>query len=145
MKNWVVEETKGCEFLDRRLSKRFDRVVGQVSDRIGQSIPLACQDWASTKAAYRFFANDRVDEAAILGGHFQATGHAHFLTNVIDYGMDVQSAIDAPRASIAAPSRGMRAGLGSRSLCFAIRAIASTSECTAKLSLGSSGLVNRSA
>ena len=41
---------------------------------MGQSIPLVCQDWANTKAAYRFFSNDRVSEADILGGHFQSTG-----------------------------------------------------------------------
>ena len=34
----------------------------------------------------------------VMGGHFQATGHAHFVTNVIDYGMDVQEALDSPRA-----------------------------------------------
>ncbi|MFA9479326.1 transposase DNA-binding-containing protein [Phycisphaerales bacterium AB-hyl4] len=34
---------------------------------------LACQDWAATKAAYRFLDNPRVDESAILAGHFQAT------------------------------------------------------------------------
>jgi transposase-like protein len=34
---------------------------------------MACQDWASTKAAYRFFSNDRVDENEILSGHFQST------------------------------------------------------------------------
>lgn len=28
---------------------------------------------ANTKAAYRFFANPRVNESAILAGHFQAT------------------------------------------------------------------------
>ena len=28
---------------------------------------------ASTKAAYRFFSNERVDEKEILSGHFQAT------------------------------------------------------------------------
>lgn len=39
----------------------------------GGSIPFACQDWAKTKAAYRFFANDRVEEADILRGHFAAT------------------------------------------------------------------------
>jgi hypothetical protein len=32
-----------------------------------------CQDWANTKAAYRFFSNDRVSEADILAGHFQST------------------------------------------------------------------------
>ena len=32
-----------------------------------------CQDWANTKAAYRFLDNDRVSEAEILAGHFEAT------------------------------------------------------------------------
>jgi hypothetical protein len=40
---------------------------------MGGSIPLACQDWANTKAAYRFFSNDRVGEGEILGGHFLST------------------------------------------------------------------------
>jgi len=40
---------------------------------MGQSIPLGCQDWANTKAAYRFFSNERVNEADILAGHFQST------------------------------------------------------------------------
>jgi hypothetical protein len=31
-----------------------------------------CQDWANTKAAYRFLDNDRVSEAQILAGHFEA-------------------------------------------------------------------------
>lgn len=34
----------------------------------------------------------------VMGGHYQATGHAHFVSNVIDYGMDVQEALDSPRA-----------------------------------------------
>ena len=40
---------------------------------MGPSVPLVCQDWANTKAAYRFFANDRVSEADILAGHFLST------------------------------------------------------------------------
>ncbi|WP_461284199.1 transposase DNA-binding-containing protein [Acidiferrobacter sp.] len=31
------------------------------------------QDWANTKAAYRFLDNDRVNEGDILAGHFEAT------------------------------------------------------------------------
>src|SRR5436190_12546255 len=34
----------------------------------------------------------------VMGSHFQPMGHTLFLSNVIDYGMDVQRAIDFPRA-----------------------------------------------
>lgn len=33
----------------------------------------------------------------VMGGDYQPFGHAHFLSNVIDYGMDLQEAIDSPR------------------------------------------------
>jgi gamma-glutamyltranspeptidase/glutathione hydrolase len=33
----------------------------------------------------------------IMGGHYQAMGHAHLISKVFDYGLDVQSAIDLPR------------------------------------------------
>ena len=48
-------------------------MLEQISDAVGESVPMACQDWANTKAAYRFFSNERVNEADILAGHFQAT------------------------------------------------------------------------
>ncbi|WP_371157910.1 gamma-glutamyltransferase [Jannaschia sp. 2305UL9-9] len=34
----------------------------------------------------------------VMGGAYQPTGHVRMLSNMLDYGMDVQSAIDAPRA-----------------------------------------------
>lgn len=34
----------------------------------------------------------------VMGGDFQPMGHAHLVTNMVDYGMDIQQAIDAPRA-----------------------------------------------
>jgi hypothetical protein len=47
--------------------------VRKLAESIGESIPLACQDWANTKAAYRFLANEKVSEQTILAGHFQST------------------------------------------------------------------------
>lgn len=34
----------------------------------------------------------------VMGGAYQCTGHARFLSNVVDFGMDPQAAIDGPRA-----------------------------------------------
>ncbi len=67
------KELAGCRFCDPRLGRRFQKLIGQLATRLGQTIPLACQDWTNTKAAYRFLSNARVDERAILAGHFQAT------------------------------------------------------------------------
>jgi hypothetical protein len=70
---WFDRELAGCSFADERLNKRFRKLLAQLGSAMGQSIPLVCQDWANTKAAYRFFSNDRVSEADILAGHFQST------------------------------------------------------------------------
>jgi hypothetical protein len=70
---WFDDELAGCDFGDQRLNKRLRKLMEQVEGSIGDSIPLACQDWANTKAAYRFLSNDRVCEADIFAGHFQST------------------------------------------------------------------------
>jgi hypothetical protein len=70
---WVDREVAGCDFRDERLGKRFRKLLGRIGSAVGRSIPLVCQDWANTKAAYRFFSNDRVSEDEILTGHFQST------------------------------------------------------------------------
>ena len=42
--------------------------------------------------------NGRCDISfGVMGAHYQPMGHVQFVTNVVDYGMDLQSAIDAPR------------------------------------------------
>lgn len=34
----------------------------------------------------------------VMGAHYQPMGHVQFVTNMVDHGMDLQAAIDAPRA-----------------------------------------------
>ena len=70
---WIDNEVGGCNFKDVRLAKRFGKLLGMMSEGIGESVPYACQDWANTKAAYRFFSNEEVSEDQIMAGHFQAT------------------------------------------------------------------------
>ena len=70
---WVGRETAGCQFGDKRLDKRFTHLVDALWRSVGQPIPYACQDWANTKAAYRFLSNERVTESDILSGHFYST------------------------------------------------------------------------
>ena len=71
--SWLEHEVAGCQFQDVRHGKRFVTLVAQLLGHIGGSIPFACQDWAATKAAYRFLSNARVDEEKILAGHFLCT------------------------------------------------------------------------
>src|SRR5262249_45678077 len=71
--SWLDRELADCDFKDERLAKRFRSLIERLSSSPGESIPLVCQDWANTKAAYRFLDNDRVSEAEILAGHFHAT------------------------------------------------------------------------
>ncbi len=69
---WIEQELAGCSFPGQRLQQRLQQLLQPFASGLGESIPFACQDWANTKAAYRFLSNPRVNEGAILAGHFQA-------------------------------------------------------------------------
>jgi len=71
--DWIDQEFAGRKFKDERSARRFRAMLSQLSSAPGQSIPLVCQDWANTKAAYRFLDNARVDETDILAGHLRST------------------------------------------------------------------------
>src|SRR3954447_11557343 len=71
--SWVEQELVGSTFKDERLGRRLRKLLVQLADAVGAPIPLGCQDWASTNAAYRFLSNEAVSEAEILAGHFRAT------------------------------------------------------------------------
>ncbi|GAK44423.1 gamma-glutamyltransferase [Tepidicaulis marinus] len=47
----------------------------------------------------------------VMGGAYQAVGHAHVVTNMLDYGMDVQEALDSPRAFPGAETLDIEKGL----------------------------------
>jgi gamma-glutamyltranspeptidase/glutathione hydrolase len=47
----------------------------------------------------------------VMGAHYQPMGHATVLTNMIDYGMDVQTAIDAPRVFIEGEQSALERGI----------------------------------
>ena len=71
--SWVDRELAGSRFEDERLGRRLRKLLVQMAGAVGAPIPLACQDWANTKAAYRFLSNEAVGEAEILAGHFHST------------------------------------------------------------------------
>jgi hypothetical protein len=70
---WTDDELQGSRFGDERLNKRLGKILTALGERAGRSLPTAFQDWANTKAAYRFFANDKVSEDKIMAGHFHAS------------------------------------------------------------------------
>jgi hypothetical protein len=73
MGSWVDDETANCDLGDARLNRRLGAMLAALGERPGKSLPTAFQDWANTKAAYRFFANENVSEDKILAGHFAAS------------------------------------------------------------------------
>ena len=65
--SWADGEVAGCDLGDRRLVERLRTLLRQLGAAVGQPLPLACQDWAATKAAYRFFDNAAVRRGRHLG------------------------------------------------------------------------------
>jgi hypothetical protein len=55
------------------LDKRLVKIVEDLASHPESSVPQASGDWASTKAAYRFWDNDKVDPDAIIHAHEVST------------------------------------------------------------------------
>src|SRR5690554_4261811 len=73
MGSWAEEETAACGLGDARLNRRLGMMLEAMGERPRESLPTAFQDWANTKAAYRFLSNKKVREDRILAGHFQSS------------------------------------------------------------------------
>lgn len=70
---WAAQEFKEINFNDKRLDSRMIKICETLSESPESPINQACEDWAETKAAYRFFANDNVDNDKILSAHRKKT------------------------------------------------------------------------
>ena len=73
-KDWVIEEFLNLELGDQRLEERSRRLMRQLSGNPTDSIPTACASWSDLKAAYRLFANPKVEAK-----HFQSCHKASAL------------------------------------------------------------------
>jgi hypothetical protein len=73
MQAWLEVETKGADFGDERLNRRYELLLERLSDKPSLSIPAACKGLAETTAAYRFFDNPKTDAAKVLKPHQDAT------------------------------------------------------------------------
>jgi hypothetical protein len=70
---WCVDEFAGVELHDARLNNRCSELAVQLAMRPNLPLNQACEDWAETKAAYRFFDNDAVTPERIQAPHQQRT------------------------------------------------------------------------
>lgn len=72
--DWVEEEFAGARLYDGRLRRRLYALARDLFAQPGAPIPEACGgSMAKTKAAYRFFDNERVGLEPLLRGHVEAT------------------------------------------------------------------------
>jgi len=71
--NWAKEEFNLTDLGDQRLNQRLVQLAERFSKSPESPINQACQNWAETKAAYRFFKNDTFSYQEILEGHIQTT------------------------------------------------------------------------
>jgi hypothetical protein len=70
---WAFYEFANADFTDGRLTRRLQGLARDFAQQPLASIPQACGNWASSKAAYRFCSNEKVSFAAILAPHFERT------------------------------------------------------------------------
>ena len=72
-KSWATKEFGDADFGDKRLKSRLINISDRFSDAPENPINQACENWAETKGAYRFFKNDKISASEILKTHVQQT------------------------------------------------------------------------
>ncbi len=71
--SWAADEFDKIDLGDKRLDKRLVKLCNSFSEAPESPINQACEDWAETKAAYRFFQNENVDVGQIMAAHRSKT------------------------------------------------------------------------
>lgn len=71
--SWIRDELSSADFNELRLNKRFQIIAKELSQHPSLPINHASSDWASAKAAYRFFQNEKVNYQKILDPHILNT------------------------------------------------------------------------
>ena len=70
---WAVTEFAEAELGDLRRTQRLVELATVLAQRPGASLPEACGDRATLKAAYRFFDNGAIEPQNLLDSHVDAT------------------------------------------------------------------------
>lgn len=70
---WVEVEFERLDLNDKRLDKRAQKIVCDLSAKPTASIPEFSENWAATKAVYEFCANEKVEAAKVIAAQRQAT------------------------------------------------------------------------
>ena len=70
---WAAKECATADFGDARLTSRLVSLVAELAEHPQSSLPEALGPWRATKAAYRFFSNEKVTVQAIYDAHREAT------------------------------------------------------------------------
>lgn len=87
----IVCEQTGVTFHSR--AKAFSLREGHANELAPRKRPM------HTIIPGMAFKNDQAWLSfGVMGGDYQPVGHAHLITNMIDFGMDPQAAIESPRA-----------------------------------------------
>lgn len=66
---WSESEFQTVELGDKRLARRLKQLAGELASAPTAPINQACAGWTATKAAYRFFQNEKVSSKHILYPH----------------------------------------------------------------------------
>jgi hypothetical protein len=70
---WAADVAQNTLLPDARLNQRLAQILDTYVSRPAVSIPRACEDWAATKATYRFLGNPRVTDDLLLDGICRTT------------------------------------------------------------------------